>query len=274
MKKQKILITGANGFIGQVLCKQLLQQQQYSIHAVIRKNSHAILKQYRNHANFTYTEINDLQENINWPTMLKDVDTIIHLAAKVHCMQSQDLPGCDSYYNNNVIPTQTIATNAVTAGVRKMIYLSTSKVHGEKNTIQPFCEQDQNNPQDPYAISKYAAEKILRNIAANHALKVTIIRPPLVYGPLVRANFLSLMNIVYKKIPLPFKSIPNKRSLIYVKNLTDIIIKTISAKETDNKTYLVSDNEIASTGELINLLAKSMHHNQSLAVFNLAQVYY
>ena len=210
-----IAVTGSNGFIGKHLCNYL-KKIGYDVRPIQRvKEKDAF-------------QINDLKDNNDWERVLKGSDIVIHCASKVHSFEKKSEKNKLSYEEINVLATEKIAKEAVKLGIKKFIYLSTIKVYGEKTLAgEPIKNDSILNPMDTYSLSKLRAEEKLRNISAKNGLKIIIIRIPLVYGPLVKANFLSLIRLVNLQIPLPLKNIANKRSIIFIGNLVDFISKCI-----------------------------------------------
>jgi nucleoside-diphosphate-sugar epimerase len=259
-----ILITGANGFVGQALCQHLARQSPFiqQIYAAIRHPDQAHQINTIPHLLPTITpSLNDLASN----QLLSQVDCIVHLAARVHQMHDRAAHPLAEFRAVNATATATLALAAAKAGVRRFIYLSSIKVHGEKTSHDsPYQETDQLTPLDPYGISKWEAEQQLRSIAAQTGLEVVIIRPPLIYGPRVKANFLQMMKVVQKDIPLPLGAIRNRRSLIYVENLVDAIQAAIIHPAAANETFLVSDGADLSTPQLIRHIAPSLNKSPKL----------
>ncbi|MBI4792820.1 MAG: NAD-dependent epimerase/dehydratase family protein, partial [Deltaproteobacteria bacterium] len=199
-------------------------------------------------------------------------DTVVHLAARVH-VTHEDLPhSLDEYRTVNTQGTVNLAKQAARAGVRRFVYLSTVKVHGEETLSPPylpagsghderpvaFSEADVPRPQGGYAISKWEAERELRLLSAATGMQTVIVRPPLIYGEGVIANFLSLLRLIDKGVPLPFGSVANRRSLLCLDNLVDFLMQCISHPAAANETFLVADNETLSTPDLIRRIAFSM----------------
>lgn len=226
------LITGTTGFVGKSLCA-LLEQSEY----LIRRN---------------HQRMNAL----DWSRELLSVDTVIHLAARVHVMQDKSADPLAEFRMVNVEGTINLARQAAAAGVKRFIFLSSIKVNGEFTLPnQPFTA-DEVNPQDPYGISKYEAELGLRKVAAESGMQVVIIRPPLIYGAGVKANFASLMSMVKRGVPLPLGAITqNRRSFVALDNLVDLIITCIHHPNAANQTFLVSDGEDVSTTDLLHKIA-------------------
>ncbi|MDO8313209.1 MAG: NAD-dependent epimerase/dehydratase family protein, partial [Sideroxyarcus sp.] len=192
----------------------------------------------------------------NWADALRDVDVVIHLAARVHVMKDAAADPLAEFLKVNMQGTANLACQAAAAGVKRLVYVSSIKVNGERTAeTQPFADSDKPNPQDAYAISKWQAEQILQRVAQETGLEVVIVRPPLVYGPGVKGNFIRLLEAVDKGIPLPLASVCNKRSLIYLGNLVDALIVCASHPAAAGKTYLVRDGEDISIPDLVRQLA-------------------
>jgi len=185
------------------------------------------------------------------------IDIVIHLAARVHVMDGKQAKPLAAFRTINTDGTYRLARTAANMGVKRFIFISTVKVNGEDSSTS-YTEKDSPNPQDPYAISKWEAEQILRDVSAKTGMETIIIRPPLVYGPAVRANFLRLLHLVDQGIPLPFARINNYRSLIYIGNLVDAIATCINHPNAGNQTFLVSDQDDVSTPDLIRLISSAM----------------
>jgi len=181
-----VLVTGGNGFVGQSLCQQLLQQD-YFVRAAIRDFNKTVPASEK-------VLIGNLDANTDWSLALQDIQVVIHLAARVHVMKETSSDALAEFRKVNVEGTLNLARQAVQAGASRFIYLSSIKVNGEQTSDgMPYTPEDEPNPVDPYGISKQEAEKALRQLALETGLKVVIIRPPLIYGPSVKANFQSMM---------------------------------------------------------------------------------
>jgi nucleoside-diphosphate-sugar epimerase len=192
-----------------------------------------------------------------WEGALAGVDTVIHLAARVHIMDDTAADPLTQFRKVNVEGTARLAREAAKAGVRRLVFISSIKVNGEE-TGTPYTPDSPPNPADPYGISKWEAEQALLTIGAETGLEVVIVRPTLVYGPGVKANFLNMIKVVHRGIPLPFASISNKRSLIYVGNLVDALAVCATHPSAAGRTYLVSDGEDVSTPDLIRMTAAAL----------------
>ncbi|KGP63650.1 NAD-dependent dehydratase [Legionella norrlandica] len=246
----KVLVTGATGFIGSSLVPVLVAAGYDVRCAVWQKNKYMLAEQ---------VEINKLEEVPDWTEALEGVDIVIHLAARVHIMKDDALSSLNEYCKVNSIATKNFAEQAAKHKVKRFVFLSTIKVNGEVSLAHsPFSEESTVQPTDPYAQSKLNAECYLQEISRNSGMEVVILRPPLVYGPGVKANFLKLLSMVQKGWPLPFASINNKRSFIFIDNLISAILTVMTHPQAANQLYLVADNESWSLAELLSILAQSM----------------
>lgn len=239
----RVLVTGASGFVGTEVVKNL-KLQNFEVLVANRRAS-------KSEADASYI-VGDLGPDSNWHEALKGCDVVIHLAARVHVMNDSAVEPLAEFRKANVEGTLNLAMQAATAGVRRFVFISSVKVNGERTEIdRPFTENDAANPQDAYGISKYEAEQGLLLIAQQTGMEVVIIRPPLVYGPGVKANFASLMQVVKRRIPLPLGAINNKRSFVYVGNLVSLVLRCIDHPAAPNQVFLVSDGCDLSTTELL-----------------------
>lgn len=202
-------------------------------------------------------QIEGIGPNTAWSQALKDADTVVHLAARVHVTREEPRKSLTAFSLINTGGTDRLARAAASSGVRRLVFVSTVKVNGEGGDT-PYTEKDEPGPEDPYAISKWEAEQALQEIADSTALEVVILRPPLVYGPNVKANFLELLKWVKRGVPLPLGGLENQRSLIFVRNLADAIITCMAQKRAANQTYLLKDGGDVSTPELIRRVAKAL----------------
>ena len=256
----KILVTGATGFIG----KQLSDVLTNSGHEV-RTTSRSLDP---NSSTTREMIICDLESADNLDQMTKGCDAIVHLAGRAHVMSDDPLTSESLYVSANVDVTKKLAQSASRTGVKRMILMSSVKVNGESTTIDtPFTPLDVPNPQDPYGRSKAHAEQALWEISSKSELEGVVVRPPLVYGPGVRANFASLIGIVSRGIPLPLGSIQNKRSFVSLDNLVDLIATTLQSPKAAGNTFLVSDDHDLSTPELIRSIASALDQSPMLIPF-------
>lgn len=248
----RLLITGASGFVGRSLCVEAIRRG-----LCVRG---AVRSRHQLPAGVAPAIVGPIDGKTDWTDALKDVDVVIHLAARVHVMRETAGDPLAEFLEVNLYGTENLARQAVRAGVKRFIYISSIKVNGESTEAHPFSETDNPNPQDPYAISKWQAEQALQRIAQETGLEVVIVRPPLVYGPEVKGNFARMLKVLAKGIPLPLASVRNLRSLIYVENLVDALITCATHPAAAGQTYLVSDGEDISTPDLLRQLGVAMGH--------------
>ena len=242
---RRLLVTGYSGFVGKILVSQL--NDNYQLNLLGRKPSNL---------GCVYTHSIDSQSP--YSDALSNVDVVVHCAARVHIMNDIARDPLNEFRGVNTLGTLNLAKQAAQAGVKRFIFLSTIKVNGESTTGKaPYTAHDQRAAEDPYGISKSEAEQQLLELGKQTGMEVVIIRPPLVYGKDVKANFASLMHFVGKGLPLPFRSIKNnKRSLVSVYNLVDLIKVCIEHPKAANQVFLASDDNDLSTAEMVALMAR------------------
>ncbi len=246
-----VLITGASGFIGQVLCAAMLRQGWH-----IKAASRTPGKYPAGIDSVTTGEITALTD---WSDALRDVDVVIHLAARVHVLRETSVDPLGEFKKVNLHGTSNLARQAFQAGVKRLVYVSSVGVNGPSTTaVRPYTELDEPKPHNPYAISKWLAEQELQGIANKSSFEVVIVRPPLVYGEHAPGNFARLVKLLERGIPLPLASVKNLRSLIYVGNLVDALMVCATHPAAAGQTYLVSDGEDVSTPGLLRQLADAM----------------
>lgn len=247
-----ILVTGASGFVGSALLHRLVGDDRAARAAYRNKAVHPVV-------GVKTVCVGDLGSGQDWSVALQDVGVVVHTAARVHVMKDASVNPVAVYRKVNVDGTLNLAMQAAAAGVRRFIFLSSVKVHGESTLEgEAFSVGREPIPIDPYGVSKLEAEFGLRTIAAQTGMEVVVIRPPLVYGPGVRGNFDALMKAVARGIPLPLGAIENQRSLVALDNLVDLIVTCISHSKAGNQTFMVSDGEDLSTPDLILRMAGAM----------------
>lgn len=252
-----ILVTGANGFVGKALISDLLQSQ-YEVVGVLRSQDGVA-------TDIKMFAVGDITSATDWSVALNAVEVVVHLAARVHVMREVADDPLTEFRHVNVAATEHLARSAAAAGVRRFVYVSSIKVNGEETSNgEAYTEQSEHAPQDPYGISKWEAEQALHRVAKETGLEVVIVRPPLVYGADVKGNFAQMISVVARGVPLPFASVNNKRSLIYVKNLVDALILCATHPSAPGNTYLVSDGEDVSTSDLLRKLAFAMDKKSHL----------
>ncbi len=244
-----ILLTGASGFIGNKLIEQLPSKDT----VIFGRTKPGNVSQELFHEG-------EISSYSNYADIVKGVDTIIHLAARVHVMNDSSTNALELYREVNTYGTIQFAHQAASAGVKRFIFVSSIKVNGEETSLTtPFTSFDDRAPEDYYGQSKSEAEKALLELANNTEMEVVIIRPTLVYGPGAKANFASLLNLASKGLPLPFRCIDkNKRSLVSVTNLVDLITTCIEHPKAANQVFLVSDDNDLSTSEMVSEMSKAL----------------
>lgn len=242
----KIAVTGAAGFVGRALCSDL-QAKDHVVVPIVRRACGLTRE----------VVVGDIGAATDWQPVLAGCDAVVHLAARVHVMDDTVQDPLSLYRATNTEATLDLARQAAQAGVKRFIFISTIKVNGEGRDA-PYRETDTAAPEDAYAISKWEAEQGLQRIAQDTGLEVVILRPPLVYGPGVKANFLRLMRPVERGWPLPLGAIRNRRSLLYLGNFIDAIRVCVEHPDAVGQTFLVDDGQPVSTPELIRGLARAM----------------
>ena len=240
-----VLITGGQGLVGKALVTRVLMQGLALRVSTRKKNTSTDLR-------IEYIQTTDLSAKTDWLSAVHAIDTVVHCAARVHVMQDTEPDPLTAFLTVNLDGTLNLARQAAAAGVKRFVFISSVKVNGE--STQPgraFTEADIPNPQDAYGQSKHEAEQGLRKLAADTSMEVVIIRPPLVYGPGVKANFAALMRAVHRGWPLPLGAVHNQRSMVALDNLVDFIVTCISHPQAANQTFLVSDGQDLCTTELV-----------------------
>lgn len=246
----KILVTGASGFVGYFVCTRLVAQG-HTVVATVRQPPGLEL------AGVQYCVVQDLCASADWSSALAGIETVVHCAARVHVRRDTAVDPLCAFRTANVAGTAQLARQAAEFGIRRFIFLSSVKVNGEVSPV-PFRETDTASPQDAYGLSKYEAEAALREIARRTGMELVVVRPPLIYGPGVKANFRSLMWALAKGIPLPLGDVHNSRSFVAIENLVDLIFTCINHPRAANELFFASDGEDLSTPELIRRLALAM----------------
>ncbi|MTJ00712.1 MAG: SDR family oxidoreductase [Marinobacter adhaerens] len=248
---KRILVTGASGFVGTRLVKSLAALPSVSVTGVVRKQLASDCSEFES--------IGELNADTDWSALLQNKTVIIHTAARVHIMNDSNEEPINEFRKVNVAGTLNLARQAASAGVERFVFISSIKVNGEQTQPgQHFNPDDEPAPEDPYGMSKWEAELGLRKVAEETGMEVVIIRPPLVYGPGVKGNFASMQRLVARGLPLPLGAIHNKRSLVALDNLIDLIITCVDHPAAANQVFLAGDGEDLSTSELLRRVGKAM----------------
>jgi nucleoside-diphosphate-sugar epimerase len=243
-----VAVTGANGFVGRALCQQL-RASGTAVRALTR---------YASIPGQSWA-VGDLGPGTRWGTSLQGVECVVHCAARVHVLDDADVHPLQSYRRVNVDGSRSLALAAVEAGVRRLVFISSLKVHGERTDPgHPYRVDMAPAPEDAYGQSKWEAEQALREISRQTNLELVVVRPPLVYGPGVKANFLHLMKAVARGTPLPLGAVDNRRSFLALDNLIDLLQVCATHPAATGQTFLASDDHDLSTPELIRSIARAM----------------
>lgn len=249
----RTLVTGANGFVGAALMRTLLGNQQHEVRGSVRQFSEDEALKARQ------LLVGDLSPDTDWTLALEGIDVVVHTAARVHVMTDAQGTAISDYRNANALGTTNLVRQAAAAGVSRVVFISSVKVNGERTDAgSPFRESDPPRPVDPYGMSKYEAECGLKSICQETGMEYVILRPAIVYGPCVRANFESLMRLICMKLPLPLAGIRNRRSMIALDNLLDLIVSCITAPTAANEVFFASDGCDLSTTDLVIKLARAL----------------
>lgn len=248
---KKVLVTGASGFVGQAVCSALLSRG-VTVLAAARSELQPVPGQGT-------VKLSEMSGDTDWSRVLQGVDGIVHLAARVHVMRDTAADPLAEFRRANVDATRRLAEQAAEAGVKRLVFVSTIKVNGEETAPgRPFRESDPPAVTDSYGRSKLEAEQALAEVSARTGLQTVVVRPPLVYGPGVKGNFLSLLQACRRRLPLPLAGIDNRRSLIYLGNLVDALLRCLDHPAAAGQTYLVRDGEDLSTPELARRLSAAL----------------
>ncbi|MBY0272183.1 MAG: NAD-dependent epimerase/dehydratase family protein [Alphaproteobacteria bacterium] len=247
-----ILVTGANGFVGQALCAHI-PRHGFNAYGLLRKKQEnlTIKKQFI---------VEDFLKHSDWEPILKGMDAVIHAAGLAHVKSRPD----KDYYEINTEITKKLALECVKFNVKRFVYISSLAVYGVSSSQDVVALSTPLNPKTPYGHSKLSAEKFLQNLHETGTLEIVIVRPPLVYGPRVSGNVLTLLKSIQKGIPFPFAGTKNKRSMVFVQNLADALVLCASHPKAKGHTFFVSDNHPLSIGEFIQGLAEGMGKKANL----------
>ncbi|HHJ80139.1 MAG TPA: SDR family oxidoreductase [Candidatus Tenderia electrophaga] len=249
----RLLLTGATGFLGAAITKRLVSDANYRLVLAVRR----VLPGHV--PNVSSVLVDDLSAATDWTSALAGIDVVIHASARVHVMNDTATDPREAFHKVNFEGTMALARQAVRAGVRRFIFISSIKVNGEETMPgKPFTADDLPKPVDPYGVSKAETEQALRALATETGIEVVIVRPVLVYGPGVKANFNSMMKWLSKEVPLPLGSVHNKRSLVALDNIVDLIVACVEHPAAANQVFLVSDGEDLSTTELLQRVGNAL----------------
>jgi len=260
--RPSVLVTGAGGFVGLRLCARLAAAG-HRVKAAVRHESAALAAIA---PAVEVVRVGDIGPDTDWQAALAGVDMVVHLAARAHVMNDRASDPLAAYRQVNVAGSERLARAAAGAGVKRLIYMSSIKVNGEATVDAPFRESDAPAPLDAYGQSKWEAEQALSRIAAETGLAVTVLRPPLIYGPGVKGNLARLLAWIERGLPLPFASVVNRRSLVYVDNLIDATL-AVMRHPAPGSLYLLSDGQDLSTPQLIHALARGLGKTPRLLPF-------
>jgi nucleoside-diphosphate-sugar epimerase len=249
----KILVTGASGFVGCSLVPVLINAR-YNVFVCNRRKTNSPFSGKVK----TYL-VSEIGPNTNWTEALSGIDAVVHLAGRAHFSNNDLIEDQAAYDSINAVGTEHLAKSAAQAGVKKFIFISTVKVMGEKSFDLPFTETQSPNPIDAYGKSKLAGEAALLRVSDEFDMGVVILRPPLLYGPGVKANMLRLLKLCQLSVPLPFAAVSNQRSLLYVGNLVDAIMVCLENAKANGQTYFVCDGNDISTSTLIQKISVSLN---------------
>ena len=249
-----ILVTGATGFVGRPLAQRLLaDDESRRVVVAVRRDDQRWPERVLPRVT------GELEPSVDWSVVLGDVSVVVHCAARVHVMVDTAANPLAEFRRVNVLGTLNLARQAAAADVRRFVFISSIKVNGESTQLgHPFTADDVPAPQDAYGVSKVEAELGLHEISRQTGMEVVVIRPPLVYGPGVKANFAAMMRWLQRRVPLPLGAIHNQRSLVALDNLVDLIVVCLTHPAAANQTFLVSDGEDVSTTELLRRMGQAL----------------
>ncbi len=253
-----ILVTGANGFVGRALVSDL-SRRGYVVRGAVRdgvRGDDLLCSEI--------VRISEVGPETSWASCLAGVETVVHLAARVHIMRDDAYNSLAAFRAVNVVGTKRLARAAAALGVKRFILVSSIGVNGNRTESEPFTEKSATKPYNPYTLSKFEAERALLDVSEETGMEIVIVRPPLVYGPGNPGNFLRLLRLVDRRLPLPLASIDNRRSMVYVGNLVDALAACITNDQAKGNIFLVNDGEDISTIQLIQRLSEAMEKRSRL----------
>lgn len=247
----KVLITGASGFVGEALGRELATRGQFSVVGCIRKPV--------NDLTFPVVVTGDLVDFDGWDDVLTGVDVVVHLAARAHVLKGPAEESLDQFRRVNVDVTGRLAESALRVGVKRFVYISSIGVNGAGTGAQPFTEAMAPSPETEYGLSKLEAENKLKSLLGNTDLELVVIRPPLVYAGNAPGNFRRLLKLVRAGLPMPVRRVSNQRSMLALENLVDFIVCCTAHEAAAGETFLVSDAEALSLPEILTAIGSGMH---------------
>lgn len=256
-----VLVTGATGFIGRAVCSRFLDGG-WRVRGAIRAEHDAA----RLPGGVEPVVVGSIGSETSWEKALSGMQGVVHLAGRAHVLSDRAADPLAAYREINVLGTQRLARCAAAAGIERLVFLSSVKVNGE-GAPSPYTERDVPRPEDSYGVSKWEAEQALWQAASGSRLRPTVLRPPLVYGPGVKANLLKLLGAVDRGFPFPVASIRNRRSLVFVGNLADAIFACLSHPGAGGRTYLLCDGEDVSIAELVRRIARALERPERVFPF-------
>lgn len=250
----RVLVTGATGFVGRALCVELLRHG-HGVCAALRcvENGARLARKA-----LETIAVGEVNATTDWRKALAGCEAVVHLAARVHVMRDKAADPLAEFRAVNTMGTENLARQAAATGVRRFVCVSTIKVNGGTSPDAAFTEADPHLPKDPYGVSKSEAELALHRVALETGMEIVIVRPPLVYGPGVKGNFLTILKTLRRGIPMPFGAVSNRRSLVYLENLADALVLCVTHPAATGETYFVSDGEDISTSELLRKLCEAL----------------
>lgn len=257
MNAKSVLVTGANGFVGQHVCRMLIDSGWY-VTACVRQGA-SLSGLGESSGTLKVARLSSAGVEGEYSRAFSGVETVIHLAGRAHVMHETEREPLQVFRSVNVAGTESCALAAASAGVKRFILVSSTKVNGEFTAGAPFSADDPPGFCDPYGQSKWEAEERLREVATATGMEWVVVRPPLIYGPGVRANFLKLFDLVFRRIPMPLGGLHNRRALVSVFNLSDFLVSILEHPAAANNRFIVADQNDISTPDLIRCIGNALH---------------
>lgn len=248
------LVSGATGFVGRHLVARLLEEG-FAVRCAVR-DSRAARALFGERVEIA--EVGNIDTHPEWNAALQGAEMVFHLAGRAHILKESSADPLAEFLRVNTEGTAHLARHAAAAGVRRFVFVSSIKVYGESSGVRPFRAQDPPAPGDAYGVSKQRAEEAVQRVAQESGMEAVIVRPPLVYGPGVGANFLRLMRLVDRGVPLPLGAVSNRRSLVSVWNLCDLLVRCARSAAAAQQTFVVSDGTDLSTPQLVQEIARAL----------------